>query len=767
MDWLTKKYDTTSECYYTAEEQRENYLFPLPLPLRYDSSFKYARSSGQYFDEYIELLVARTQNLTDLYPNYKDMPQYGRNPVTNESGWYYNTSGWVGGMEFTLRRKQYLPSLQTMCRELVPKGKHTFNMDGSLDKSIEKESVSNSQETKDDDDYLHIVNYIRSCGPIGIKYVREILRIVCKVNWCTRTTHNKIFDFTEDWSKHPETSEIHKIIFSSLGGTDILNQQTDKKGKMIWTFTFTGKMDETATTKEMKKEIKSIRSRKQTDMWNRWDHFRISILPVMTENELAHHPTCAATDSTIVLPTPDKPERAVLTIKIEGMTCSEGYYEDESFKQTAAVQVPASLNFFQLHRVVTQTMNCEAQAARETHEWQVPNIAVKHQRPITDEACLTVQIGETYFVEDSRREDYGCRKDMFSKGNAIRQRISHTGIYCDRDMPLFEEENRWNRNMREDKSGSVYACIHSTCINSVFTEPGKVAVLQDGLVNYCTKWKLTCMKIEEYDGLLPLNPKMNCMLAKCLRGNPHDSIDPWNPWSVENANKQLFRDRGCLRRNLFRLGSPDYVSAMPWCEHKKYRPRSTMSSKQDDSCIPYPVAVQMRGVDHRPMFLYGEPPLPSSEEYETYVSTLRGRIKPEFLQDNVMGSGGRFAVPFGIEGFYNYDSDDSMPQSGGKSIGQVWTDQVDQEMRRIESMEPKKKKKAKGRKRKASSSAAEKKKTPKVEASTQQLQPSTTESPYIKPIAESLPQTDEVVQITPDKLVEEGQASCKQSCKLM
>ena len=740
MNWLTKKDDTTSDCYNT-EDRRENYLFPLPLPLRYDSSFKYARSNGR-FDEYIELLVARTQNLTELYPNYKDMQQYGRNPVTNELGWYFNTRGWMGGMEFTLRRQQYLPSLQTLCRELVPKGEHTFNVDGSLNKSIGQESVSNSQETEDDD-YVHIVNYVRSCGPVGMKYVREILRIVRNVNWCARTSHNKIFDFTEDWSTHPETSSIHKVVFSALGGSDILNQQTDKKGKLFWTFTFTGKMDESATTKEMKKEMKKIRSRKQNDMWNRWDHFRISILPVMTENELAHQPTCAATDSTIVLPTADKLERTVLTLKIEGMTCSEGYYNDEPFKQTASVQVPASLNFFQLHRVVCQTMNCEAHAARETHEWQVPNIGVRHQRPITDEACLTVQIGETYFVEDSSREDYGCRyKNMFSKGNAIRQRISHTGIYCDRDMPLFEDlQTRWN-NMREDKSGSVYACIHSTCINSVFIEPGKVAVLQDGLVNYCTKWKLTCMKIEEYDGLLPINPNMNCVLAKCLRGNPHDSIDVWNPWSVENANKQLFLDRGCLRRNLFRLGSPDYVSVMPWCEHEKYRQRSMLSGK-DDSCIPYPLAVQMTGVDRRPMFLYGEPPLQSSEEYETYVSTLRGRIKPEFLQDNVMGSGGRFAVPFGMEDFCNYDSDDSMPSSREKSIGQVWTDQVDQEMRRIESMEPKKKKKSNGRKRKAPlSAAAKKKKTPKAEVSTQQGQPSKTESPCTKVTAESLPRND-------------------------
>lgn len=62
VDWLSKKKkDVTSE--YDAEGCREDYLFPLPLPLIYDSSFKYVSGKNQHHNAYIEILVSRTDRL--------------------------------------------------------------------------------------------------------------------------------------------------------------------------------------------------------------------------------------------------------------------------------------------------------------------------------------------------------------------------------------------------------------------------------------------------------------------------------------------------------------------------------------------------------------------------------------------------------------------------------------------------------------------------------------------------------------------------------
>ena len=125
---------------------------------------------------------------------------------------------------------------------------------------------------------------------------------------------------------------------------------------------------------------------------------------------------------------------------------------------------------------------------------------------------------------------------------------------------------------------------------------------------------------------------------KCLRGKPEEGNDGEYGWSVAKANKQLERDRGCLRRkDICGIGS-EIITQMPWCAHSALMPmplsRTTLWEKETD--VPFPVAAQLTGLDHYPMFLYGEPPLPGSDDYEAYVSTLNERIDPKFWQENVV-----------------------------------------------------------------------------------------------------------------------------------
>lgn len=149
------------------------------------------------------------------------------------------------------------------------------------------------------------------------------------------------------------------------------------------------------------------------------------------------------------------------------------------------MQLPASLNFFQLHRVVCQTMNCGAEGTRETHEWSVPNLASRHDYSVTNaECCESMSIGQSYFVENRERvlDWYGMTS--FEKGVAIRQRISCTGAYIDSELPLFQERNL---HLVLKNGAKMQACIHSTCISSVFYQMGTAAVLSLGLAKYCTK----------------------------------------------------------------------------------------------------------------------------------------------------------------------------------------------------------------------------------------------------------------------------------------
>mmetsp|Transcript_4969 Transcript_4969/g.8146 ORF Transcript_4969/g.8146 Transcript_4969/m.8146 type:complete len:870 (+) Transcript_4969:176-2785(+) len=717
VEWVKKtneEIDETAEC---DESCREDYLFPLPLPIKYSDSLpsKYVSGNRHYY-EYVEILVARSDHLLDLYPqltSYPQIPQCEMGAGTGLYEWNFDTSGWVGGLEFTLRRKEYIPSLQTLCRELLPKGDHTFDADGSLavtkpasDKAEEKSK--GKPQTSEEKAYTAISNYIRTCGPLGIQYIREVMNAVFKKNrnFGLRTKH---FHFSADWSTNPETSTIHKSVVLALGGPELIKEKVDK-GKLEWTLDFESGGDDSSPwnngSEGMNKKL--LQSQKRNQAWKvdrLWNEFKDLMTPVIAENK-SFPITCGASDSTFILPAVNRPDRTVLTLKIEGHERSDGSYAEEKFKAHAVVQVPASLNLFQLHRVVCLTMNCGNHGRRETHEWRVPNINNREgEKPITGDDVEYVQIGETYFVENGKREDYGWPdKGLLDTGGAVRQRVSRTGAFIDQEMPFYSSTLDYDDmiRMRRKNFGCHFekmkACIHSTCISAVFFQPGTTALLQDGLVKYFTSYKITCTKSEEYAGPLPLSPDINVMQPKCLRGKPEEDD---SHWSVEKANKHLHLDRGCLRRNLRKVGSNDFLVQMPFCKSDP-----VIGRRRD-----YPVAVQLTGLDDHPMFLYGEPPLPSSEEYTDYVSSLRGRIDPKFLQENIMEMCGYFAVPFkygsaggaAVDHYACYDSDDK--DSNGPShmndIGHVWAREVDEEMKRIDSLKPKKA--AKGKKRKAPS----------------------------------------------------------------
>ncbi len=721
VEWINGTNEGDNDTVEYDESCREDYLFPLPLPIKYDSPSRYERrnycckntkcySGNRHYYEYVEILVARTDHLLDLYPqltSHPRIPQCEMGAGARLYEWNFDTRGWFGGLEFTLRRKQYIPSLQTICRELLPKGDHAVEQDGSLamtkpapDKA--EEDPEGKPQTPEEKAYTAISNYIRTCGPVGIQYIREVMNAVCKKsrNWGQRT---KCFHFSADWSSNPETSTIHKSVVHVLGGTELIKEKVDK-GKMVWTLDFESggdnsfslNGDERWNAKQLKQQLQWLKDRNSSKIDTLWREFKYRMTPVIAENK-SYPITCGASDSTFILPVVNKPDRTVLTLKIEGHECSDGSYGEEKFKASATVQVPASLNLFQLHRVVCLTMNCYNQGTRETHEWRVPNVNSHSERPITDDYVDYVQIGETYFVENGKREDYGMPdKGLFDTGGAVRQRVSRTGAYIDQEMPLYalslDSDNM--TQMRRKNLGlhfeKMKACIHSTCISAVFFQPGTTALLQNGLVKYFTSYKITCTKIEDYTGPLPKSPDINVMQPKCLRGKPEDDD---SHWSVESANNYLHLDRGCLRRNLRKVGSNDFMVQMQFC-------------LQSRSFREYPIAVQLTGLDRRPMFLYGEPPLPSSEEYKDYVSSLRGRIDPKYLQENIVEMGGYFAVPFkyGSAGGAHawYDSDDDSDNKD--SIGREWAREVDEEMKRIDSLKPKKA--AKGKKRKAPSKAS-------------------------------------------------------------
>ena len=84
--------------------------------------------------------------------------------------------------------------------------------------------------------------------------------------------------------------------------------------------------------------------------------------------------------------------------------------------------------------------------------------------------------------------------------------------------------------------------------------------------------------------------------------------------------------------------------------------------------------------------VYGQPPLSGSSEYA--ISSLQGRIDADFLQENVRIRHDCFCQRDGR-------------CDGDTCIGRLWTREVDEERKRIDSMQSNMKPKARGRKMKA------------------------------------------------------------------
>lgn len=681
VEWLAA--DDVESCYNCMEIRRVDYLFPLALPVRSEPRvYAYSRYKD-YGDEYVELLVARTHRLQDIYPQWdrRDIDQYDK----TKKSWKYDTTGWIGGAEYTLRRKQIVPSLQQLCKDILPSG--VVDDNGMLvphevvAAASEEEAQDKDSTDSNTDKFQRITDFARSCDSVGFKYIREVL-------WNVRHGHvfskvnNKIYSFTQDWSSNPVTEEVHRLIFSVLGGAELI-KQTVEKGKLAWRLAF--KPGKPGMDRSLRREL----DKKKEDWGTKWRVFRSNVLPVVQENPLSR-PMCLASNSPLHYPSIDDPRRTLLTLKIDGHECRNGYGDDlEPFQLSATIQVPASLNFFQLHRVVNQTVNASSDCEHQTHKWSFVNLAYEWHfssgSTLTNERCQLVELGTTYDQSWSRERRSGYTfGSLFEQGRAIRQRISKTGAYNQKVRFECGRHDGYYGGYLDEETGEdkIHACIHSTCISALFTNPGITALLQQGHKHEeCqTNYKVTCSKVESYVGPMPQNPKINVMLSKCLRGTPQDP----EMWSAKEANEQLFKDRGCLRRMLLDFDSETCMQVMPWC-HEDHSDYVLLLRDRREKKPPRPLATELVGPGQRSLHLLGEPPLPGSDKFKSYVKSLDGLIDPDFDQDDVCKHGS-FDVPFRNGTHYrNYwDCDDVV-------IGESWQADADNEQGRIDALMPNKK----------------------------------------------------------------------------
>ena len=528
-----------------------------------------------------------------------------------------------------------------------------------------------------------IADYVRTCDEFGLGYIREVMNNV-RICWRKCIINKKAYTFSLDYSTHPKTGRINQYVHFALGGDEIL-RQTVEKNKMVWRLAF-----------------KTVKSGHDV-VWMRylelWRMMRNLIEPVISDNPLAR-PACLASDAAQVVPGGDSPQRTILTLKVEGIEKAGGEHDDDDqyyrtgtqpYKAWATIACPASLNFFQLHRAICLVVNCAPSSrTRETHEFRAANEAAPYDRPVTDGDCEIVQIGELYQVNEGKKVDE--EDGPFVSGYGLRQRLTRTGAHYDTVMPLHSKETMFGIRERHFSINTAFACIHTTCINAVFREPNVAAVLVNGWGDYKAKFKVTCTKVESWDGPPPSNHRVNVMLAKCLRGKIEG--DSYCDFSVGEANKRLHEDRGCLRRIMCDFGTENCIQQFPWAFDEGTR---VVSGKE----YIVPLAVQLRAMDHRPVFLNGEPPLPTSDEFGRYVSTLHGRIDPQLRQENIFDMTGDFAVPLSLRPNKYGDSHCFDCAEGcDKCIGKGWEKEADEEQERMDQLKPKKKR-ASGKKRKA------------------------------------------------------------------
>lgn len=500
---------------------REHCLFPLPLPVRRSPQ----SSDSCYF---LELLATRAHKYLALGIHHI--------PLGPGNFRKHEEENWFGGVEFTLRR------LSPTANIVVP-------------------STPAVGE---------VVDIIRSQHPTVLKFIREALFHVRSALRSIKLRH-KLYTFSNDWSKCDETAGVCTILLEALGGQSVIEQSV-KSGKLIWRHAFAGKLKKNMSSIErMNAELTERKLKEQ------WTEILDVLCPILAE---VTEPICMASETPNVFPTVERPERTVLTLKIEGVDRNCADYEEEEFKAWATIRVPASLNFFQLHRVVIQTMNNCSSCTRETHRWQARNLAC---RELLSDDFDIVQLGDTYFVENGRRQNYGDEISFFKNGNALRQRISHTAAYFDHAAPLGAFDDFDLTNMLQDKTlAKVRGCIHSTTIGALFHDKGAEATMEEGLVKFRRKYKLSCLRVDEFDGALPENPNLNAFLPECVRGKNMDDEN----WSVEKANEQLKRDRGCLRRNLCEIGTKNGMQQMPWCFSGDPRFRRWGGQARYAPCIP-------------------------------------------------------------------------------------------------------------------------------------------------------------------------------------
>lgn len=444
---------------------------------------------------------------------------------------------------------------------------------------------------------------------------------------------NKHYVFSKDWTNNKEddddenenvnkndnsnngtaTSQLSKLVIQALGGDSIVKQNRSSKNgndTYYWSLLWCTRKRTAAVLQQKKEWISSL------------SLFLDRICPIVGRES----PTvCDASDASIALPYIDDPDRTILTLKILATKDSGG------IGSWAIVQVPSTLNFFQLHRVVSQTINCSPSCTNKTHVWKARNLASRN-----DGDHDAVQIGE------------GLRASCFSTGDYFRQQVSETGAYIDQKAPFSTESIRYD-SYPFTFVGELYASIHSTCICSLFFKEGTVVSLQDGYGYDCVEFDTSCVRIGSYLSPIPkttTNTNINAFLPKCVRRKNQDG------GTTDRANKQLFLDRGCLRRNFCKINSRDCLQRIPWChaeEPCRYRNRD---EERNGSVHTGPIATTVRGLDGAPIYILSEPPMSANDSEQKnlkYLSSINldDSLGLKFLPERVVDDYSSFSVPFG------------------------------------------------------------------------------------------------------------------------